>query len=280
MNLRRQSYKHILIVCAIILGVGFAYLFNRSTQVQSHDSKLTPEETIPTVFVHGYKGTYNSFKSMMYRFEHRYNWGKRTLLCYVDKNGQITFKGGIPVGQKHPLVQVVFQNNRATIADTAGWLQAVMKELKYRYNVEQVYLVGHSMGGLVITQYLENTNDSHNYPVPLKFVAISSPFQGVTKESYDKVNTGAAVKDLKPGSKALQRLVDNRDRFDPTLEVLAIGAMGDQIVSTDSATALRNIASEDHYKESIVTDQSISHSGLHETELVDRLVGPFLWGND
>ena len=277
MNIQKFSYKSLLV--GIVVVIGLVYLFIRSTQVQSQNSKLNPEDTIPTVFVHGYKGTYNSFKSMMNRFDHQYNWGKRTMLCYVDTRGHVTFKGSLPIGQKHPLIQVVFENNRSTITDTSIWLEKIMKTLKGKYNVDQVYLVGHSMGGLVLTQYLESTDGNGKFPVPLKFIAISSPFQGVTRASYDKVNTGPAVADLRPGSQAQKRLIENRSHFNPTMQVLAIGAMGDQVVSTESATGLRDIARPEQYKESIITDQSISHSGLHETELVDRLVGQFLWGS-
>ncbi|WP_433745607.1 alpha/beta hydrolase [Falsibacillus pallidus] len=275
MNIQKFSYKSILVGAVVI--VGLIYLLIRSTQVQSQNSNLDPEDKIPTVFVHGYKGTFNSFKTMMNRFDQQYNWGKRTLLCFVDKEGNLTFKGSLPIGQKHPLIQVVFENNRATINDTSFWLQKIMKELKGKYNVDQVYLVAHSMGGLVTTQYLENTYGSSDYPVPLKFITISTPFQGVTKESYDKVNTGPAVADLKPGSQAQKRLLEHRDQFDPTIQVLSIGAMGDQVVSVESATGMRDIARPEQYKESIIKDQSISHSGLHETELVDRLIWQFLW---
>src|SRR5699024_11687032 len=42
-----------------------------------------------TVFVHGYKGTKNSFGNMLKRFEDKYGWGQRTLVYRVSPAGNL-----------------------------------------------------------------------------------------------------------------------------------------------------------------------------------------------
>lgn len=269
--------KKVLSVGAmLLLAFTLIYISLKSQIAESKENNSAQTDT-PTVFVHGYKGTYNSFKTMLYRFEEN-KWGKRQLVVYVSAAGDITWKGSLLTDSNlPPLVQVIFEKNKASIAETSTWLQHVMAGLKNKYGVEQVNLVGHSMGGLVSTHYLETVNGSEEHPETVKFAAIGSPFDGISHESYHQVNTGEAVIDLKPDSEALKSLVKNKDQFPANLEVLAIAGSGDGVVDIDSAFAIRNIVSEEKLQIQLIEDEKIDHSGLHETEKVDKLLKKFLW---
>lgn len=251
----------------------------KTSNVQSSEKALTEVERYPTVFVHGYKGTYNSFKTMLDRFEHHHGWGKKTLEIYVSKNGSVSYKGTIPKNPSSPpLVQVIFEDNRAALDKQAIWLENAMKLLHHRFEVENINLIGHSMGGLASTLFLENAHGKDFLPKTYKFISIATPFLGVTKDSYDQINTGAAVIDLKPDSKAIEQLYHNRHLIDPEIKVLSIAGSGDDIVNVPSALASEKIYDRNEFSSKIVYDPSISHSGLHETTKVDRLAGDFLWG--
>jgi uncharacterized alpha/beta hydrolase family protein len=272
------SKKKVFSVGAMLLLVfSLLYISLKSQIAESKENTSGDYASTPTVFVHGYKGTYNSFKTMLYRFEQN-GWGKRELVVYVSAEGDITWKGTLHFDSKlPPLVQIVFEKNKASIAETSTRLQSVMKGLKDNFGVEQVKLVGHSMGGLVSVNYLESTNGNADYPQTLKFAVIGSPFDGIAKESYHKVNTGEAIIDLKPDSNALNSLIDNREYFPAELEVLSIAGSGDQVVDIDSAFAIQEIVNEERLQKQLIEDQTIDHSGLHETEKVDKLLKKFLW---
>ncbi|WP_179885017.1 alpha/beta hydrolase [Bacillus sp. AFS015802] len=254
------------------------YTIFRTTNVQSSEKPLTTEEKYPTVFVHGYKGTYNSFRTMLDRFENRHGWGQKTLEISVASSGSVTYKGALPKNPTSPpLVQVIFEDNRASLDKQAIWLENAMKLLHHQYDVPSVNIVAHSMGGLAATKYLENTSESSFVPETHKFITIATPFQGVTKESYDQINTGAAVIDLKPESHALEELYINRHLIPSEMKVLSIAGSGDDVVNVLSATGSQSLFEKNPFQTKVVYDPSISHSGLHETIKVDRLVGDFLW---
>ncbi|MCA1053919.1 alpha/beta hydrolase [Rossellomorea aquimaris] len=272
--------KMTLFLSGLILVSFFAITaIFRTSNVQSSEKPLSAVERYPSVFVHGYKGTYNSFRTMLDRFENHHGWGKKTLEIYISEDGSTSYKGTIPDDPTSPpLVQVVFEDNRATIDKQAVWLENAFKLLYHRFGVNDVNLIGHSMGGLASTKYLENAHGKDFLPRTHKFISIATPFQGVTKDSYDQINTGPAVIDLKPGSKAIEHLYHNRHLIDPSISVLSIAGSGDDVVNVRSALASEKIFDRNEFMSKIVYDPTISHSGLHETIKVDRLVGDFLWG--
>ncbi|MDQ0215324.1 putative alpha/beta hydrolase family protein [Oikeobacillus pervagus] len=237
-------------------------------------SQNYPIDETPTVFVHGYKGTFNSFNSLLDRFENQYKWGKRGLICKVTKKGKVMITGEFPKDGDRLFIQVVFENNRATFKDTSLWLSKIMRTLKEHYGINKVNIVGHSMGGIVSTQYIQTYKNKH-YPKVEKFVTIGSPFLGISRESYYKVNSGASVRDLRPQSKALKAI--HQQKLPSSIHVLSIAGKGDQVVSVRSALALKKLAPKKKYKEVVIEDLAIHHSGLHESQEVDQLIGDFLW---
>ncbi|MGM0854154.1 MAG: alpha/beta hydrolase [Bacillota bacterium] len=273
------NHKHSFLWSGIIISFFTLYIIFRTTNVQSSEKPLTFEEKFPTVFVHGYKGTYNSFRTMLERFENQHGWGQKTLEIYVSENGSVVYKGTLsPNPTSPPLVQVIFEDNRASLEKQAIWLENAMKLLHHQFDVSNVNIVGHSMGGLASTKYILNTRDSSFVPKTHKFISIATPFLGVTKASYDQINTGAAVIDLKPESRALKKLFLNRHLIPADINVLSIAGSGDDVVNVQSAIGSQSLFEKNQYQSRIVYDPSISHSGLHETIKVDRLVGDHLWG--
>jgi uncharacterized alpha/beta hydrolase family protein len=261
----------------LLLAFSLLYISLKSQTAESKENDPNFQSNIPTVFVHGYKGTYNSFKTMLYRFEES-NWASRELVVYVSAEGEITWKGSLSGNtERPPLIQIVFENNKASIAETSSHLQNVMEGLRTNFGINRVNIVGHSMGGLVSVDYLEKSRESSQYPQTLKLVVIGSPFSGIDKESYHRNNTGEALIDLMPESEALTTLVENREDFPSDIKVLAVAGTGDQIVEVESAFGIEAIAAKDQLQTKLIDDKKINHSGLHETEKVDKLLRKFLW---
>lgn len=267
--------KLLLQITSLAIIVSLAMLITYMPKRASSQRGIAPV----TVFVHGYKGTANSFGGMLDRFERR-DWGSKALVYYVSKNGNMQVYN-VNQGKKKPkFVQVVFENNRANFDDSATWLSKVMNHLKERYHIDSVNLVGHSMGGLVSLKYTEEYQDKTQYPAIGKLVTIGSPFDGIYSQKYFQFNRDAAATDLKPDSPVLQLLKANGQAFPEDVAVLNIGSTGDLVAVPESVQTLRTIIPAHQITEKMIENGSLGHSDLHENDQVDKMIHSFLWQDE
>jgi uncharacterized alpha/beta hydrolase family protein len=275
--IKNKKFLSILITSLLL---GSSVFFVQSKPTRSENSS----ELIPTIFLHGFKGGPMSFGNMIDRFQDS-NWGSKRMVVYVRSDGELSIRGGIPHNM-NPLIQVLFEDNRASIEDQTVWMQSVMSTLYEKHGIKKANLVGHSMGGLASASFLMQ-NQKEGYPTIHKLAVIASPFEGIEKEAYFKNNSGPATVDLRPESAALQKLFNHKDDFDQEVEVLAIAgvinpkdpekAQWDGLVHTSSVRSLSKIVPFGNYKEHLVYGKAATHSGLHEHPQVDQLLGEFLW---
>src|SRR5699024_5062031 len=161
------------------------------------------------LFVHGYKGTENSFGHMLKRFEKQYKWGNTALIYYVSPQGEIQVYN-LSKGKQNPVfIQVVFENNRASFADNTEWLASV-------------------------TRHINEYQDPETYPAVDKLITIGSPFDGIYNQSYFQIHHDPAATDLKPNSVALGLLRENTNAFPENISVLSIGSTGDIVAAPES----------------------------------------------
>ena len=231
-----------------------------------------------TVFVHGYKGTENSFGNLLDRFEYTYQWGKKGLVYYISSEGNINDYFLLREEEDQPIfVQVVFENNRAEFAETTEWLSSVLQHLKEEYAVETVNLVGHSMGGIVSTKFsMEYT--SVDYPAVNRLVTIGSPFDGIYDEQYFEINQDPAAMDLAQDSPALTELRENN--LPVHIQALSIGSTGDLVAEEESVLAVEEVIPKEQLETMIIEDSMLGHSALHENVTVDHMISSFLWENE
>ncbi|MEW9675186.1 alpha/beta fold hydrolase [Lentibacillus sp. L22] len=264
--------KHIIYIVSAVLIVFIAAIGTYIPHRANSQHGLPPV----TVFVHGYKGTANSFGGMLNRFE-RNDWGNKALICYVTRQGHVKTYS-LNKEEKRPiLVQVVFENNRASFEDTTRWLSKVMKQLKLKYHIHSVNLVGHSMGGIVSLKYLEEYQETSRYPVTNKLITIGSPFNGIYNRYYFQINHDAATTDLKPNSAALQLLRKNAVAIPDYINVLSISSTGDPVAVPESVGKLKTMIPQSRLTEKIIDNDYLGHSELHENTQVDQMIYSFLW---
>lgn len=267
-----------LLLTSLLLGLSIFFTNTNLTRSEQM-AKVTP-----TLFVHGFKGGPKSFGPMIQRFTEN-KWGADSMVIYVHNDGTLTTRGHI-TKKVNPMIQVLFENNRASIADQTNWMKKIMETLKEKYFIQQVNVVGHSMGGIAAASFLEN-NQSDDFPDMTKLAVIASPFNGIDKEGYAESNYGEAVTDLLPGSDALIKLKRESNHFDSHVEVLSIAGVinkekkfknhWDGLVHVSSVRGLKSIMATGRYKEKIVYGKEATHSGLHEHDTVDQALGQFLW---
>ncbi|SFE15015.1 Uncharacterized protein with an alpha/beta hydrolase fold [Lentibacillus persicus] len=268
-----MQFKYIVgtAVFLILTGSVFGLLY------VPESTKSEKNMEVPTVFVHGYKGTENSLGNMLERFEHTYNLGKRSLVYKVSPAGKLdVYHLNNREHTANMFVQPVFKNNRASIEDTAEWLAKVMAHMKETFGVKRVNLVGHSMGGLVSIEYIENYQDYSHYPEVKKLAVIGSPINGIYNEGYFKLHHDPAAEDLKPDSYALKRLRLNKNAIPDHLDVLSIGSTGDSVARPKSIEGIRKIVDEGQLTYKMIKDPTLGHSALHEDTRVDKMIYSFL----
>ncbi|SDI36325.1 Uncharacterized protein with an alpha/beta hydrolase fold [Alteribacillus persepolensis] len=274
---RKPNKITLLLTTICSIAIGALLITEEPKSYSQQSSNLTP-----TLFLHGFKGGPGSFNTMLERFE-KNGWGKKEKVFYVKADGTIKTKGTLPADER-PFIQVIFENNRASLAEQTSWIQKIMKMLRQTYNVQEVNLVGHSMGGLTSTNFLLH-NQKNTYPHVQKLVVMGSPFHGINKQRYFDVNTGEATADLKPDAQSLQIMMNSKNTFDQHVGVLAIAGVTsptqtDGLVHKNSALGIKHIVPDSNYQEKVFYDIRATHSGLHEHKGVDRTVAAFLWEYD
>ncbi|MCH1932418.1 alpha/beta hydrolase, partial [Shewanella sp. A25] len=75
-----------------------------------------------------------------------------------------------------PMVQLIFATPRVAVRQQAAGVLAVVQYLIAHEHVQTINLVAHSMGGVVLFQYLTTAAKLVNLPEVRKVVTIGAPF--------------------------------------------------------------------------------------------------------
>ena len=239
--------------------------------------------SVPTVFIHGYGGTINSFGGMIQRLTDE-GKTKRELLITVQTDGSLQVDGQLSKQKDNPSVQVLFAANKDNEWNQTEWVYTVLNYLKQQ-GVEQINLVGHSMGGVSSLRYLTTYGQPNDAPVINKFIAIGAPFNDFT----DTANEQSIEELLQNGpSSQASRYLDYNNGIENVPNKLPIlllagklseDTTSDGTVSLSSALAtyslLKNHGNPIEYQ--IFTGANAQHSQLHENLKVDQAVADFLW---
>lgn len=249
-----------------------------STSVQPTVSKTK----VPTVFIHGYSGTINSFKSMLNRMEATGNLTQE-MLIEVAADGELNPTGALSGEANNPTVQVIFESNKDNEWNQTEWIRNVLAYLKATYEVDTVNLVGHSMGGVSSFRYLFTYPGESDLPEVAKFVAIGSPFN-------EFIELDDSVQDILTNgpsawSTRYSEYTTASVQVPVAVEVLLVAGQlsdtdwSDGTVPLNSALAIYSLLTNQGNQviEEIMVGEAASHSGLHENTEVDQLVAEFLW---
>ncbi|MCM3002946.1 alpha/beta fold hydrolase [Priestia koreensis] len=250
----------------------------------------------PIVFVHGFRGQARSMDTMIERFEQK-KWGRREGTCRVDAHGKVTCEKPITLtGNGAPMIQVIFENNTASIKDQGLWMKEVLKKVKATYGNDHVNVIAHSMGGLAMMNYLMNYEGEKGTPKVDRMVTMGSPMKGIEMsrliEQYPKAaekKYSEAAVDLQTGSPALEHMYKDPSVFNKiSTKMLAIAGnvvdekpkepgsplndhLGDGTVSVASAWYLKKYIPNLELKWF-----AVNHFNLHESPAVDAAAYQFL----
>ncbi|WP_167629753.1 alpha/beta hydrolase [Listeria valentina] len=255
------------------------------TQLNDSHEEMENQQ-IPSVFIHGYKGTDRSLHGMIRRFDQKYHWGTDSLVIRVSASGKITESGHYRKSAKNPLINVVFENNRASLTQQALWTKKVMLFLKQQHGIMKFNAIGHSMGGGAFISYLAAYEKNENYPQVNKIVFLGVPFypeeyingeESVTLKNAPMIHTKFAKKMAKILPKDIQIMIVGGDILDGT--VSDGGTASDGVVSLSSVLYGKQLFTEQPLKVHIVKGREATHTNLHELPQIDAYIGHFLFSN-
>lgn len=238
---------------------------------------------VPTVFIHGYGGTINSFGGMIQRLTTE-GKTKKEMLITVQPDGTLQVDGKLSKKKDNPSIQVLFAANKDNEWNQTEWIYGVLKYLKQQ-GVNQVNLVGHSMGGVSSLRYLTTYGQPNDASTIKKFISIGAPFNDFT----DTANQQSVNELLQNGpSQLASRYVDYQNGIENVpseLPILLLAgklneqATSDGTVPLNSALATYSLlkAHGNPIEYQIFTGVNAQHSQLHENHQVDQVVAKFLW---
>lgn len=237
---------------------------------------------IPTVFFHGYSGGKNSFGGMLTRLTSLVGATKEATIT-VSATGELTQVGEVTDQQDDPMIQVIFEDNTSTQENQVDWITKVLASLKTQ-GVDTVNVVGHSMGGVSVFDYLMQPTQV-TQPKVAKAIAIGAPFN----EFLDTLATQTQAKLLADGpdqiSPRYQAYQEQAARFPKETQVEIISGqlsatdLSDGTVPLSSSLAMIPLLTMQgvHVDSTIIMGKQAQHSALHENQHVDQLVADFLW---
>lgn len=252
-----------------------------SALTQKKDDTAFKKSAVPTVFIHGFGGTINSFGGMIQRLSSERKTTKEMLIT-VQSDGSLKVDGYLSKKKDNPSIQVLFTANKDTEWNQTEWIYTVLKYLKQQ-GVEQVNLVGHSMGGVSSLRYLTTYGQPNDASTINKFISIGAPFNDFTESSEsidDVLRNGPSVK--------AGRYIDYQNgiaNVPNKLPILLLAGKINQETVTDGTVPLNSALAtfsllKDHgnpIKYQIFTGPNAQHSQLHENLNVDKTVVDFLW---
>ena len=279
--MRKLKISIILLLLAVVSGC--------STITQSSEGKQKQgEATIkkmarPTLFIHGYKGTSRSLGPMINRLE-KQGVGRNEMTMYVTPDGQVEKEGQLTQQANNPIIHVVFEDNEKDEWTQSLWIQRLLVTLAQEEQVEEVNVVGHSMGGVSTLRYLMSGEIEGAARIN-ELVAIGSPFnEFVETKSMEQLK-----KEMLEGPEELsERMEDIQEQMTLIPSTVRMALIGGQLSDTDlsdgtvpvgSAVAINAGLKKNGNKVSsyILTGEKVDHSGLHENKQVDEIVINELW---
>ena len=245
------------------------------------------DSSSPTLFFHGWGGSYHSEEQMANYMKSK-NITDTIIRADVSSKGKVTLVGKIKKGARNPIVEVNYLNNKNdNYFEDAYWMKNVVMKLRSKYYFKEFNVIGHSMGNMSIAYYILKYGDDKSLPQITKQVDIAGHYNGILGMN-DKPNRMKLDSTGKPDKmdSDYKQLLKLREVYPKNqIDVLNIygdkgdGTHSDGSVSNASSKSLKYLISDraKSYREEKITGTQAQHSKLHENKSVDKLLVDFLW---
>lgn len=268
------------LVLLSMLG-GFLTFFSKTINHQSSDSTsqyATSLAATPLIMVPGTDATVNRFDSLIDSLKKKIT-DIDVVKIEVKTDGTLKVEGTMSAKTNHPIFVIGFEDSSdQTLAKQSGWFQQALQYIQTRYQIKTYNYLGHSNGGLVITEYLENQTTT-NDPALGKLMTLGTPFNDVSFDYNEKEDTFDQPKAV---SEQFANYLQKNNQIPEGIQMINVvgkvaGTYSDGVVPITSVLAgkllYNNLAS---YQELIITEDS-QHSALVQNEKVQKTIESFFW---
>lgn len=251
------------IILLVILGV-----YGQKTIAQSSDkaAKIQNSRMKPIIFIPGSSATINRFDDLFKDLNA--NGPMHSILkVQVNENNQLEFHGKINPQDRQPFIVVGFQNNLdgyTNIKKQTKWLDTALTALQNRYHFRNFSAIGHSNGGLVWTNYLEEDYAASSFKIA-DLMTLGTPFnfsETSMQRRTEMLNDLIAANSDLPSSLNMYSVAGTEDYTD------------DGIVPVESVLAGKYIYQNkvSTYTQITVSGDNAQHSSLPENPEVVNLI--------
>lgn len=286
MKMKRKTYLAVFMSLFVLLVGCKKESTVKQVSGQSNPSSVEiKKNTIPTVFIHGYSGSNKTLKGMTHRFE-KSGFSTDTMEMVVSKTGEVSTSGNTDKLSKknNPMIRLAFEDNKTHQWNQAEWIKVALSYLKTNHGVNEVNLVGFSMGGISSFLYLESYPNAEKLPKVNKLVTIGAPFNEFIEikdqQGEDILRNGPMQ--ISPQLKNYKDLSGNLKK--ETTFLLIAGQISeidksDGTVPLNSSLGIYSLLEEKEIdvKSEIIYGVNAGHSDLRKNEEVDEYVADFLW---
>lgn len=242
---------------------------------------------IPTLFIHGYSGSYRTMEKMITTLE-KSDMTKKEMVIRVSEEGELAVETELTTEFKenNPSVHLIYNNSKSSQWHQAEWLKSALTYLKAEFNVEKVNIVGFSMGGISSFLYMETFSNEDTQPKVEKLVAIGAPFNEFIED-----NQQLEADILQNGPNQISEQLANYENLVQNLpeesSYLLIGGqvseddLSDGTVPLNSSLGIYSLLERNSYpvKHQIIQGNKGKHSTLKKNPEVIKLTGEYLWEN-
>lgn len=228
----------------------------------------------PLIMVPGTGGTIDRFDGLIQTLQQTTD--SSVIKVQVNTDETVTTSGKLRANTQ-PLIVIAFEDPSDRALPLQGkWYQIGLAYLKKQYSFDTYTFLGHSNGGLVLTQYLEDQYTTAD-PKLVRAMTLGTPFNDMD----DRYNANQITFDTpQEYSAQLTNYLANQTRI-PELDFLNVigdtGEATDDVVEMTSVLAGRLLYQDrGDYQEKIITSDA-QHSALVENLEVVDLIHHFLW---
>ncbi|CAK1237539.1 Uncharacterized conserved protein with an alpha/beta hydrolase fold [Fructobacillus cardui] len=264
-----KSTKFMLFL-TVLLTVVIA-LFGRVWMLSEHqnDRAIQKSRMEPVIFVPGSSATVRRFDDLFATInsEDRDKGTHSVLKVQVNYDGSLTYSGHVDGSNRRPFIVVGFernQDNYPTIPADSEALSKVMTDLQTRYHFRSFSAVGHSNGGLIWTDYLENYYSSTNFHIRT-LMTLGTPF------NFSETSTTRQTT-------MLSDMIDGASSLPSDLVVYSVA--GSEDYNDDGTVPVQSVLSGKYifqknvakYTQTTVSGDNAGHSKLPENPEVINLI--------
>lgn len=273
-NAARSSRIALLLT---ITAVVILAILGRIWMLSEHqnDRAIQKSRIQPVIFVPGSSATIQRFNSLFTTLNNETKGAAHSVLkVQVNSDGSLSYSGHLSSSNQKPFIVVGFeknQDNYPTIQADAQSLGTVMTDLQAKYHFRTFSAVGHSNGGLIWTDYLENYYSATNFHIRT-LMTLGTPFNFSESSTTKK-------------TQMLSDFIDGADSLPTDLTVYSVAGSDDY--TDDGTVNVQSVLSGKYifqkqvakYTQTTVSGDNAQHSKLPENPEVVNLIRELILDN-